>query len=148
MDMNGMKLVLSAVFSVIAANAAFSEDSTWGDLRGQFTFNGKPPKSKTIAVTKDSDALGDNVSDESLEVNPSNLGIANILIYLLPKEGEKLHVHASYEKSANDKVELSMHEGRFQPHVILLRTTQTLVQKNCDSIAHNAHISFLSNAPM
>ena len=95
------KLVLPAVFVVLTATTAvFSGDRQWGDLCGRFIYCGNPPKANTITVTKDNEAVGGTIPDESLVVNPCNRGLGDVLVYLLPKEGVKLSVHPTYKNSA------------------------------------------------
>ena len=57
-------------------------------------------------------------------------------------------VGPDYAKTASDKVELDNKNCRFEPHVALMRTTQTLVLKNSDPapVSHNTNIAPLINA--
>ena len=141
------QVALSLVFVwICVASAALADDDAWGDLSGRFVYDGTPPKTTTHAIKINRDALGATIPDESLVVSLTDHGLANVLIYLLPKKGAKLRVHPSYKKSADAKVVLSMKRGRFEPHLLLLRTTQTLVKRNDDPIGHNPHIGFQKNA--
>lgn len=124
------------------------DEGKWGHLTGRFVFDGDPPIAKTVQVTKDSEVFGDAIADESLIVNKKNQGIANVLVFLLSDDDDKLLVHPSYARTANAKVEFAMEHGRFEPHVLLLRTSQIMNQRNKDDVGHNAKIDFLSNAPM
>ena len=127
---------------------AASEETEWGHLKGRFTYDGDPPKPKSHSISKDVAEFGHAIDDESLLVNEENGGIANILIYLLPRDSEPLAIHPSYAPTEKSKVELTMKDGRFEPHILLLRTTQTMLQRNRDSVGHNAKIDFLHNTPM
>lgn len=145
-----MSRLLSLAFTIIVLLPQFgvSDDGEWGNLRGRFVYDGNPPPTNHLHISKDTAAFGDTVEDESLTVNRQNRGIANVIIYLLPQKGGELNVHPSYAESAESKVTLAMRNGRFEPHVLLLRTTQIFVQSNADSVGHNANIAFIANAPM
>ena len=71
-----------------------------------------------------------------------------MLIYLLPSKTDPIPVHETYEDSANDKIELSMRNGRFEPHMLLLRTSQIMTLENHDTVGHNPKTAFGSNAPL
>ncbi|REJ94252.1 MAG: hypothetical protein DWQ34_09265 [Planctomycetota bacterium] len=142
-------LAVCLLFLVLTVRVAgFADDSRWGDLHGRFVYDGDPPDGEAIAIARDTDVLGESVPDESLVVNACDRGLANVLVYLLPEDGEELRIHPSYAESANDKLELTMHEGRFEPHVLLMRTTQTMVQVNRDAINHHARIAWFRNDPI
>lgn len=141
-----MKLVYFGVvfLGALVPGAAFAE---WGTIHGRLVYDGEPPQAKSVRVSKDQDVFGETLPDESLVVNSENGGVANILVYLLPDADQPLRVHPSYEATADAKVELTAKNGRFEPHVLLLRTTQTLVQRNRDRVGHHANISWIQNAP-
>lgn len=138
-------LVILSIVGVVSPT--FSADAEWGDLSGRFVYDGEPPRLTTIPVTKDQAVLGQSVQDESLLVNADNRGVANVAVYLISDDGA-LCVHPSYQRSADSKVTLTMRDGRFEPHLLLIRTTQTMLQLNKDDIAHHARITFLENPPM
>ena len=139
-------LVGLLVVAVISANAAAAE---WGNLSGQFVFDGDPPKPPAVKITKDQECCGKhNVIDESLLVNPDNKGIRNVIVFLLTDEDEEVPVHESYAASAKDEVMLDNDKCRFAPHVVLMRTSQTLKIGNSDPIGHNAKIDTFNNPPI
>lgn len=139
--------LITLITTTLVTTHVFADGSQWGDLRGQFIFDGPIPARESIAITKDTAVLGETIDDESLVVKPENRGLANVVIYLVPKTDADLRVHASYNRTAKAKVELAMQGGRFNPHILLLRTTQTLVQRNQDKIGHHANIQFVNNPP-
>ena len=52
----------------------------------------------------------------------------------------------SYEATAKDVVVLDNKNCRFEPHVVVLRTTQTLdILKNSDPIGHNTKADYINN---
>ncbi len=141
-----IRIIAFTIASVLSASS-IAQEQGWGSLSGRFTYAGDPPTVELVRVTRDRTAIGDSVPDESLIVNKNNRGVSNIVVYLLP-DGEELRVHPSYAATANDKVKLSMEKGRFSPHVLLLRTSQTMIQHNQGSVVYNANIQFINNSPM
>jgi hypothetical protein len=79
--------------------------------------------------------------DESLVVSPDG-GIANVVVYLKTDlKKAKLAVSPEYDATADDQVILDNHTCQFQPHVLVMRTSQTLLVKNTDTCSHNTNIS-------
>lgn len=125
-----------------------SEDGQWGDLTGCFRYVGKPPLQRMLPIDRDTKTFGNKVADESLVINPDNGGIAHAVVYLMPEaRPEQLTIHPSFKDTASSNIELSMHHGRFEPRILLLRTTQSIVLLNRDDVFHNARIDFLANPP-
>ncbi len=129
-------------------SGATKSDSRWGTLTGKFLYDGPAPERPAINVNKDEEYCSkDNPFDESLLVNKENSGIANVVIRLEAKAGEKISVHDSYSASASARVALDNKTCRFIPHVCLLRTTQTLVITNSDDVSHNTAAYLDRNDP-
>jgi hypothetical protein len=101
-------------------------------------------------VTKDQAVCGiHNLVSEELTVNPENKGIAGVVIYVFVDRGGKApKPHPQYESTAKDEVRLDNMNCRYEPHVVLLRTTQTLVVGNKDSIGHNTKVDTVRNVPI
>jgi hypothetical protein len=132
--------VMGALLFVTLMSASVTA-AEWGNLTGQFIYDGDPPKPPAAKITKDKECCGKhNVIDESLLVNPENRGIRNVIVFLVTDEGAELPVHESYQESENDELLLDNDKCRFNPHVLLLRTSQTLKVGNSDPIGHNAKI--------
>lgn len=144
-------LLRSIVFCCLcllhASRASSAADGEWGHLSGRFVYDGEVPTSKPLEVTRDSDTFGKTVEDDSLIVHKENQGVANVIVYLLPEKERKLRVHASYDKDAEAKIGLEVSRGRWSPRVLLIRTTQTLVERNHDPVAHAAFLHLLANPP-
>jgi hypothetical protein len=138
-------IVLCAV--AFAPLSAFADDDEgqWGNVRGQFVYDGPVPEVKMLPIVRDRAALGDEIADESLVVSEENKGIANVVVYLVPDADAELRVHPSYDEAAKAKVELAMEGSRFAPRVVLLRTSQTLVMRNKDMVAHAVRAHFQNN---
>lgn len=137
---------LLAVSLVLTASAASAAD--WGDLKIKFTYDGAAPKPDAIAVTKDPQFCGKhNLKVEKLVVNPANKGIKNIVVFLYTRGSTKVPVHPDYDKEAKAKITLDNKNCRYEPHVVCVRTGQSLVIGNPDPVAHNSKIDFFSNSP-
>jgi len=123
-------------------------DPNWGNLTGTFVFDGVAPPPKALVVNKDQEFCGRfGAVDESLIVNKRNGGIKNIVVYLYSKpDGPQPKVHPGYAKTATSEVVFDNIRCRFVPHVVLLRTTQTLLLKNSDAVGHNAKIETRANS--
>lgn len=137
-------LILAAV--VMPADRVRAE---YGTLTGRFVFDGDPPKASKLTPTKDVTVCGKHpLFDESVVVNPDNSGVANVVLYLYVGRGKKApQPHESYADTADGKVTLDNLNCRFEPHVALLRTSQTLVVSNSDPVGHNTKIDTIKNVP-
>jgi len=114
----------------------------WGSLSGQFLYDGKPPVPKPITITKDADCFaGKKLFDESLVVSKEG-GVANVVIYV---RSRKIKVHPSYKKTADAKITIDNSGGRFAPHILPIRLSQTLIIHNADMCSHNSNLSPLGD---
>jgi hypothetical protein len=122
----------------------------WGHVRGRFVFDGSPPEQKELQVTTDvAYCSAHHPLDESLIVNPQNAGLVNVIVSLyLARDEAPPRTHPDYEQSADAKITLDNLKCRFDPHVVTLRTTQTLVVMNSDAVGHNTKIDTLNNPPI
>lgn len=136
------------IFTAVLANLFIlisSASAEWASLSGKFVYDGNPPAQKELKPTKDVDFCGKNsIPDERLVVNPKNKGIANIVVYLRKKPTA---ISSSYDSDAKADVQLDNMLCRFEPHVQLLRTTQTLVVGNKDPKGHNTKADTFVNSP-
>ncbi|MGE3317054.1 MAG: hypothetical protein AB7O26_18210 [Planctomycetaceae bacterium] len=131
-----------------SGKAALKLQGEWGTLSGRFIYDGPIPEPVPISVNKDEEYCSkDKPYDESLIVNKENSGIANVVVRLEVKTGDKIPVHDSYRESATARVPLDNKSCRFVPHVCLLRTTQTLVITNSDDVSHNTAAYLDRNDP-
>lgn len=125
----GLAILAVSVFSISVASAA-----DWGTIKGRLVFKGTPPTPAKIKVDKDVAVCGKHpLVDESLVVGKDG-GLANVFIYSRAKD---LAVHPDYKETAEDNVELDNKFCRYAPHCAVLRTSQTLLLKNTDAVAHN-----------
>jgi len=130
---------------LLSASAVQAAD--WGDLSVTFVYDGTAPAPPKARVDKDVAYCGKfDVVDEALLVNPKNGGVANVVSFLYVARGKKEpSVHPDYEKSAKDEIKLDNNKCRFAPHMTILRTSQTLLVGNSDTVGHNTNITTLSN---
>jgi len=128
---------------VLAAGAGSAAAKGWGSIRGKLVYKGSPPVQEKLKVNKDiAVCTKHHPVDESLVVSEEG-GLANVIVFIRNKS--PLDVHASYEDSADDEVVLDNNHCRFAPHVAVLRTSQTLVLKNSDAVAHNVKADLFRN---
>jgi hypothetical protein len=79
-------------------------------------------------------------------VNATNNGIANVIVHLyVARGGKQPPVHESYKAAEKGEVVLDNHQCRFEPHIAVLRTTQTLIAGNKDPVGHNTNLATLKN---
>jgi len=123
--------------------ASALQGAEWGTIKGRFVYDGKAPQPKAEDTTKDPVCTMHKVYDERLVVGEDG-GLANVLVALTTKNPA---IHSDYEKTAKDEVVLDNHNCHFEPHIRLLRTTQTLVVKNSDPTGHNTKLDMRVNPP-
>lgn len=127
-----------------AAEAETATVSTWGNLAGKFVYDGPDPTPARLAITKDEQVCGKhNLVDESLLLG-TDKGLKNVVIFLADK---KAAVHPDFEATANGTVKFDNEHCRFEPHILPLRTSQTLQIHNSDPLAHNSNITPLGDSP-
>lgn len=138
--------ILMALAAVGALGTSVQADD-WGDLSATFLYDGDAPEAAALKITADVEFCSKHKPvDESLVVNPENQGIANVIAYMyLSRTAKKPPIHPSYEETATAKVKLDNHGCRFEPHVMVLRTTQTLVIGNSDAVGHNCKVDAILN---
>ncbi len=141
--------LLVGFFAILGARSVLAEqpaDGPWGDLAGRFVFAGEAPKRQVLELNKDIEFCRPKKPlDQELIVDPKTRGLRNIVIWLEP-EGD-VPVHPSYEKTAEGPVRFDNADCQFEPHICVLRTTQTLVLGNKDPINHNVAAFFFNNDP-
>ncbi|WP_339908400.1 hypothetical protein [Symmachiella dynata] len=128
--------------------SAEEADAKWGDLSGQFIYGGEPPVPEALELNKDAEFCGPfDLHSEQLRVDKESRGIANVVIWLEMPRRQTPPIHESYAESAKADVLLANKDCRFVPHVTTLRTTQKLLIKNDDKIAHNTAAYLKRNLP-
>jgi hypothetical protein len=146
---------MQKLFSMTAACAAFSlmglcqsANAQWGNLKGQIVLDGEIPKIAPLVVKGNQQAkdaavcAAQEVPDEKLVVNPDSKGIANVVVYLAKKPAK---IYPALEKSTVPQVTFDQKGCRFLPHVLLVRTDQTVLVTSEDECAHNTHTYPIKN---
>lgn len=125
-----------------AGETAAATADSWGNLTGKFVYDGPEPTPARLAVTKDEQVCGHHdLHDESLELGPGN-ALKNVVVFLTNK---KVAIHPDYEATAKDTVRFDNHHCRFEPHILAIRTSQTLDVHNSDPVSHNSNMSPLGD---
>jgi plastocyanin len=138
-------LFAGAICSSLGATSAVAQE--WADLKMTFVYDGKAPAPKPIDASKDPLCLedGNKIVTENMVVNATNGGIRYIALSLDVKDASKLKIHPDLAKAPADKVLLDNVKCIFVPHVVVLRSGQTLEVKNSDKTGHNANFGFFKN---
>src|SRR5262245_38444395 len=140
-----LAFILLALLLAPASLAA----AEWGHLTMRFVYDGQLPVAKPIPAAAGPAGAGCGKGpfvEERVIVNPKDKGVANICVWLLRTSGESApSIHESYAKTARDKVTMTNKNCRFEPRILVDRTTQTLVGTNGDPTGHNMKASFFSN---
>ena len=130
-------VVSCLVVALCALSLELASAAEWGNLKGKFIYDGTPPQPKPLDINKDPECCKVKHHDESLVVGPDR-GIANVIVYLHSKVTK---INPEYEATAKSEVALDNHTCHFEPHVLAMRTSQTLLIKNTDMCSHNTNIS-------
>lgn len=142
MNLQPIRTVAALVVLALVATSSV-QAAEWGTLTGKFTYGGAAPTPTKLTITKDVEVCGKHpLVDESLLVGEDG-GVANVVIYV---RDAKVDVHPDYEATANDEVVLDNKNCRFDPHVLPIRLTQTLVLANDDPVGHNSNVQPLGDA--
>jgi hypothetical protein len=141
-------LIHGLLVGVVTATGS-AADGQWASLRGRVVYDGQPPAARKIHVEKDVEVCGKyELIEERLVVNSENHGIKNVIVMLSLARGEATEIHESYRATETGEVLLESLHCRFEPHVSLLRTTQTLKIRNSDPKGDNVKIDVLKNLPI
>ena len=135
-------LVASALCLFLGSVTA--EAQQVGDLKIRFEYGGDAPAPKPANVNKDVAFCGKTkLMDETLVVNAENKGIANVVVYVYVSRrgGSKIDP----VPPRNETVTLANDKCRFEPHIVLAQTGDTLRVTNPDDVGHNANLQFFNN---
>lgn len=128
--------------ALVALVAPGGQAAEWGDLVGRIVFDGAAPTPANLNINKDLECCKVKHVDESLLVDSSG-GLANVVLYCRDRN---VAVHPDYDATATTEVVLDNTTCRFEPHVAVLRLTQTLVIRNSDICGHNTNLQPLGDA--
>jgi hypothetical protein len=120
---------------------AATAQAQWGNLKGKFVYDGKPPVPQKLDTNKEPMCVAHNLTDEALVVDSSG-GIKNVVVYLRSKN---VKANPALETQPA-QVELDNKNCRFEPHVLPMLVSQTLSVKNDDPFSHNSNVTELGGA--
>ncbi len=144
-----MRTLLIATSVLLSTVTSASSAAEWATLRGRIIYDGTPPVPKRVVVNKDIEVCGKfKLVDEALKVNPGNGGVQDVIIRLTLGRRETVDIHASYKKDEHSEVRLENKCCRFEPHVVVMRTTQKLVIHNSDPKGDTVKIDPRKNNPI
>ena len=136
------RATLVAAFLTCGLPLTSTAQAQWGDLTGQFIFDGDIPAPDEADSTKEPLCAPKALTDE-LVINKDNKGIANIFVFIPAKEKPK--VHPDLKASKDKDVVLDQKLCRFLPHAQVMRTDQILQVKSMDNFLHNTRPNPLKN---
>ena len=138
------------VLLFIFLGATSVQAEPWGTLTGQIVYDGVPPERKPILIDKDKQYCGKfQLLEEDLLVDAKTRGLANVVVWIYRSRRESVPlIHESYAGTEKATVVLDSEKCRITPHVTLLRTTQTLLLRNTDTIGDGLKIDCLRNPPV
>lgn len=148
------RLACHAVALLAAGMAAPAFAADFGTVTGQFILEGDVPKPE-VAISQGDKTVkdaavcaADTLYKNDLVVDEKTKGIANIFVYIYPRDAKKLPVHPDDKASEKKEVVFDQKGCRFVPHAMIVRTDQTVIVKSDDAIAHNTHTYTLKNNPV
>mgnify|MGYP002623381034 CR=1 FL=1 len=139
--MTSLRKALLLMAALPLALPLSAQAAGWGNVTGQFVFDGEVPKqpvlvSKGDPTAKDSAVCAaETIVSKELVVDPDTKAIANVFIYLRSAPD----IHPDLKSSAEKEVVFDQKGCEFKPHSLFIRTDQTVVVKSDDAVAHNTH---------
>ncbi len=120
-------------------------EEKWGDLVGQFSYDGKAPERTKLTVDKDVECCGKfDIRDESLMVDDRG-GLGNVYVYVRSKKPE---ICPELEQAAPKQVKLDNRDCIFQPHCMTIWSEkQEFYIVNSDPVAQNVAFTPLLDSP-
>lgn len=112
------------------------EDGEWVTLTARFVMRGALPDRPIEQPSRDKQIYSGPIIDESLIVNPTNSGLANVFVWLSRNDGKPWPRRSNANLNEVTPFVVRYESGRLQPHVGLLQVGQTLQIVNRDPIQH------------
>jgi hypothetical protein len=136
---------LATGFPMRSIVRAEETSANWGDMKGRFVYEGKPPERKRLKVDKDLDCCGKfDIRDESVMVALDG-GLANVYVYL---RSRNTAISPELADAAAKKVVLDNRDCIFKPHCMAIwYPKQEYSIVNSDPIAQNVAFSPLGDVP-
>lgn len=134
---------------------SFKKEAGYGDISGQILYDGDVPEPKLVikkgdpAVKDSAVCAATDLYGNELIVDPKTKGIANAFVYIyhrnIKKQGIKIHPDLQEIPEDQQEIVFDQKNCRFIPHVMVIRTGQSVRIKSADNCAHNTHTSTLFN---
>jgi len=149
--MRNLNICLLAASFGVAAGGLFSSNgyaADTGTIEGQIVLDGKLPELAPKVREGDQTAKDaavcakEGVPNEELVVDPKTNSVANVVIYLRKAPAG---MPAAAKASASKEVEFDQKGCRYLPHVLTVRTDQTVMCVSNDAVSHNVHTNPFSN---
>lgn len=119
-----------------------------GTIKVKFKLEGKAPTPDKLTITKDAAFCGPKMLvDESLKVNEKNSGVQNIVMYMFTSPTKKAPENKAAVEALAKEVKLDNLGCKYEPRVVAMHTSQTLLIGNPDPIGHNTKGDTFSNTP-
>jgi len=138
-------------FSTLAAITTANADDGWGTLKGQVLISGDAPENPVEPIDDHPDKSiclvdGELPKDDNIVVGEDG-GLRDVYVMMYLKgKGENAPIHQSYSADDEDQqVSIDNVKCRFVPHALFVKTGQSVVLKNSDSVGHNCHITTFNN---
>lgn len=128
---------LQFVFFIPATVALIggSVQAQWGTLKGRIVLNEAVPVAKPLVVGPVRGLpAGGVIPDESLVIDPKTKGIKHIAIWVVKKPAQ---IHPDLVAPLQPTVTMNLRGLRFDPHILVVRTGQSIQFRNADPVAHN-----------
>lgn len=145
-----LPIITCGVFLISLVNIA-DADEGWGTLKGQVVVTGDVPENPVEPIDDHPDKSiclvdGELPRDDNIVVGDSG-GLRDVYVMMYTKgKGADAPIHESY--SADDEAEQVSIDNvncRFVPHALFVKTGQSVLLKNSDSVGHNCHITTFNN---
>ena len=140
-------LLLSALFGIGSLALA---DEKYVTVKGTVKWNGeKAPVKAVIDVKVDAATCckAGPLESSKVEVNPKNLGVANVMVWLRPDDKDRTktfpldQIHPDLAKPKSKEHVIDQPKCQFEPRITLARAGDTLLIKNSAAIPHNVNYS-------
>jgi plastocyanin len=151
MKINAAFSVATFVGCLCGGMVSSLEAQKWADLSMTVVYDGTPPTRKPLNMVADPKCgPGDKAPADDLIVDPTTKGIANI-VFMVDSKKSKLkneQIHPDLQSVPTGKPILDNVQCKFVPHILRVRSGQTITVKNSDDTGHNAKFDFFNNEPV
>lgn len=127
--------------TALAFSTGVAAEDGWGNLKGRFVLNGKPPVPRPIKLQPGTFCGMLNLLEEDLVVS-ANGGVQNAVVYLYTRpRDQKPDVHPELTVALKT---MDNFNCRFEPRIVSVMTGQDMDLVNSDPVAHNVNVTTLA----